>query len=70
MSYLIRELVGWALVLAGAGLIALVVVLAINRNVLEALAVSFPAAVVFRAGIGFVRMAVAARIAEQLTPRS
>ena len=62
MSHLVREILGWTLAIVGLALIAYVVVLAKNRMVLEALAISFPASVVFRAGIGFVRMAVAARI--------
>ena len=64
MSHFVRELLGWVLAAAGLGLIAYVVVLAANRMVLEALAISFPASVVFRVGMGFVRMTVAARIVD------
>ena len=67
MSFLFRELLGWALAALGMVMIGLVVMLAINRSVLEAIAVSFPATIVFRAGIGFVRMAVAGRIAAAIT---
>ena len=62
MSITMREAIGWLLAMAGLGLIIYVVVLAANRMVLEALAISFPASVVFRVGMGFVRMSVAARI--------
>ena len=62
MSHWVRELFGWVLAAVGMGLIFYVVVLARNRMILEALAISFPASVVFRVGMGFVRMAVAARI--------
>ena len=62
MSHFVREILGWLLALTGLGLIAYVVILASDRMVLEALAISFPASVVFRVGMGFVRMSVAARI--------
>lgn len=65
----IREFIGWVLVLVGLALIALLVLLAINRNMIEALALSIPATVVFRAGIGLVRMSAAARIATRLSER-
>lgn len=65
MSIIMREVLGWLLAAAGLGLIVYVVILASNRMVLEALAISFPASVVFRVGMGFVRMSVAARIVAQ-----
>ena len=49
MSHWVRELFGWVLAAVGLGLIFYVVVLARNRMILEALAISFPASVVFRA---------------------
>lgn len=61
-----REFLGWLIVLVGLALIAMVLLLALNRSVFEALALSFPAAIVFRAGIGLVRMSTAARIALKL----
>lgn len=67
MSIGIREFFGWCIALIGLGLIAIVVVLAINRNVFEAMALSLPATIVFRAGIGLVRMSAAARIATRLS---
>lgn len=63
----IREFIGWLLVLVGLALIGLVVALAIKRNVLEAMALSIPATVVFRSGIGLVRMSAAARVATRLS---
>lgn len=62
----IREFVGWLLVLVGLGLIGVDFLLAINRNVIEALALALPSAIVFRAGIGLVRISMAARIALRL----
>ena len=62
-----RELMGWLIALIGLALIGVLLVLALNRNVFEALALSLPAAVVFRAGIGLVRMSAAARIATRLS---
>ncbi|MFT5303400.1 MAG: hypothetical protein ACI814_004219 [Mariniblastus sp.] len=61
-----REFMGWLIALVGMALIGVVLLLALNRNVFEAMALSFPAAIVFRAGIGLVRMATAARIATDL----
>jgi hypothetical protein len=65
----IREWFGWALVVLGLLLVALVIYLAVNRHVFEAMAVSLPSVIVFRAGIGLVRLAVASRIARALIRR-
>ncbi len=62
----IREAIGWLITLVGLLLIGVVLVLAVNRSVFEAIALSLPSAVVFRSGIGLVRMSAAARIAKQL----
>ena len=64
-----REFLGWLIALVGLALIGVVLVLALNRNVFEAMAIALPAAVVFRAGIGLVRMTAAARIAVKLSQR-
>jgi hypothetical protein len=61
-----REFLGWLITLVGLALIVVVLLLALNRAVFEALALSFPSAIVFRAGIGLVRMSTAARIALNL----
>jgi hypothetical protein len=63
----IREAIGWLITLIGLGLIGVVLILALNRNVFEAMALALPATIVFRSGIGLVRMSAAARIALQLT---
>ena len=59
----ITEFLGWGLAVLGLLLVLLVVYLAINRYVFEAMALSLPSVIVFRAGIGLVRMAAAGRIA-------
>jgi uncharacterized membrane protein len=61
-----REILGIVLMLIGLALIGILVMLALNRQIFEALAVSFPAAIVFRAGVGLFRLATAARIAIKL----
>ena len=64
-----REFLGWIIVLIGLALITVVLLLAMDRSVFEAMALAFPAAIVFRAGIGLVRMSTAARIALNLQKR-
>ena len=59
----ISEVVGWALTLIGLLLVLIVVYLAMNRYVFEAMALSLPAVIVFRGGLGMVRMATAGKIA-------
>ncbi len=63
---MIREGLGWILLVLGSLLIGLLVYLAWNRMVFEAMALSFPAVIVFRAGVGFLRMATASRIAKSM----
>ena len=63
----IREIVGWLLVLVGLGLIGVVVALAVRRQMIEAMALSLPATIVFRSGIGLVRLSAAARVATRLS---
>jgi uncharacterized membrane protein len=64
-----REILGILLMLVGLGLIGFVLMLALNRNIFEALALSLPAAIVFRSGVGLFRMATAARVAMKLDRR-
>lgn len=64
-----REVLGILLMLIGLGLIGFVLMLALNRNIFEALALSVPAAIVFRSGVGLFRMATAARVAMKLNRR-
>jgi hypothetical protein len=63
MGLLIREIVGWVVVVVGLILVGFVLQLALNRSVLEALALSLPATIVFRAGVGLVKLAAAGRMA-------
>ena len=63
MALLIREIVGWLIVVAGLILVGFVLQLALNRSVLEAMALSLPATIVFRSGVGLVKLAAAGRIA-------
>lgn len=65
MRLLVREMIGWVFVVLGLALIGFVVYMALNRRVVEGLVVTLPAIVVFRAGIGLVRLATAGRIAQQ-----
>ncbi|MDG2015140.1 MAG: hypothetical protein P8J33_16665 [Pirellulaceae bacterium] len=63
----IIEFVGWCLAIIGLALTGLLVYLAVNRYVFEAMALSLPSVIVFRSGIGLVKMASAGRIATSLT---
>lgn len=60
------ELLGIVFMLIGLALIGFLLVLALNRAIFEAAALSFPAAIVFRAGVGLFRMGIATRIAMKL----
>ena len=59
----LREFFAGLITVIGLALIGVVLILALNRQVFEAGALSLPAAIVFRSGIGLFRMATAARIA-------
>jgi hypothetical protein len=63
MGLWIREGIGWLLTVLGLVLIGFVLNLALNRNVIEAMALSLPGVIVFRAGISLVKIAAAGRIA-------
>ena len=63
MGLLVREIVGWVFVVLGLVLVGFVLHLALSRRVVEGLVVTLPAVVVFRSGIGLVRIATAGRIA-------
>jgi hypothetical protein len=67
MGLLIREVIGWLLTILGLVLIGFVLHLALNRSVIEAMALSLPGVIVFRAGISLVKIAAAGRIAASLT---
>lgn len=66
MQLLIREVIGWVLVASGLVLIGFVLHLALNRSVFEAMALSLPGTIVFRAGISLVKITSAGRIASRL----
>ena len=61
-----NELLGIVFMLIGLALIGVLLILALNRAIFEAAALSFPAAIVFRAGVGLFRMGSATRIAMKL----
>lgn len=61
-----REILGGLLLVVGLGLIGVVLMLALSRNVFEAMALALPATIVFRSGVGLIRMATAARVALKL----
>ncbi len=65
----IREFIGWLLVVIGLACVGAVVSLALQRNVLGAMALSLPATIVFRSGIGLVRMSAASRVATRLSQK-
>lgn len=65
----ITEFIGWLLTLVGLALTGVLIYLAVNRYVFEAMALSLPSVIIFRAGIGLVRMATAGRIAHGITKR-
>ena len=65
----ITEFIGWILTLVGLALTGVLIYLAVNRYVFEAMALSLPSVIIFRAGIGLVRMATAGRIALGITKR-
>lgn len=65
MGMWIREIAGWLMVIVGLVLIGFVLQLALDRSVLEAVAVMIPGTVVFRAGVSLVKLTTAARAAAQ-----
>ena len=60
------ELLGIVFMLIGLAMIGVLLMLALNRSIFEAAVLSFPAAIVFRAGVGLFRMGAASRIALKL----
>lgn len=62
-----REIAGWLIALFGLALVVLMVYLALNRYVFEAMALSLPAVVVFRGGLGMVKLGWAGRLARDLS---
>lgn len=66
MWLIIREVLGWSLIVVGLYLVYLVVSFATEGGILEAFALALPATVVFRAGIGLLRLTSAIRIARDI----
>jgi hypothetical protein len=66
MGLWIREIIGWVLAAVGLVLIGFVLNLALNRQMIEAAALSLPGTIVFRAGISLVKLASAGRIAARV----
>lgn len=61
-----REFAGWLITILGLLLVGIVAMLAVNRYVFEAMALSLPSLIVFRGGISLVRMGSASRLAARL----
>lgn len=61
-----REILGWLITVLGLAMTGLLVWLALNRMIFEAMALSLPSILVFRGGLGLVRMGWASRLAWQL----
>lgn len=62
---IINDLLGWGLLLLGLFLIFVMINSAANKMILLSMALSIPATVVFRAGVGFLRMNAAFRMAKK-----
>jgi len=60
------ELLGIVFMLIGLALIYLLLTWALERAIFEAAILSFPAAIIFRSGVGLFRMGTATRIAMKL----
>jgi hypothetical protein len=64
---IVNDILGWGLMLLGLFLIFTMFNCAGNSQILLAIALSIPSTVVFRAGVGFLRMNSAHRLAKQKT---
>lgn len=63
---IVNEILGWGLLVLGLLLILVMINSAANRGILLSMALSIPATVVFRAGVGFLRMNAAYRMANRI----
>ncbi len=63
---IINDVLGWGLLLLGIFLILTMINSAANRQILLSMALSIPSTIVFRAGVGFLRMNAAFRMAQQV----
>ena len=65
MSYWVREIAGWLLVLLGIGMFFVVFVFCSDRWIFEAGIVAVVGIFVFRGGIHLLKVAIAARMCKQ-----
>ena len=63
---IVNEILGWGLLVLGIVLILIMINSAANRGILLSMALSIPATVVFRSGVGFLRMNAAYRMAQKV----
>ena len=63
---LINDILGWGLTILGIGLILFMIYAALNNLILLSMSLSIPATIVFRAGIAFLKMNSAYRLAQNL----
>lgn len=66
MSYWIREIAGWVLVVIGLAVFVMVYNLLLGKRVVEAWPLAFVGFVVFRGGIHLLKVALAARAATEM----
>jgi multisubunit Na+/H+ antiporter MnhG subunit len=62
---IVNDILGWGLLLLGIWLIFVMINSAANQQILLSLALSIPSTMVFRAGVGFLRMNTAYRMAQK-----
>ncbi|MEE2642193.1 MAG: hypothetical protein VX768_16305 [Planctomycetota bacterium] len=63
---LVNDILGWALLILGVILILTMISSAANRQILLSMALSIPSTIVFRAGVGFLKMNAAYRMAQKI----
>ena len=63
---LVNDILGWALLILGVILILTMINSAANRQILLSMALSIPSTIVFRAGVGFLKMNAAYRMAQKI----
>ena len=63
---LVNDILGWALLILGVILILTMINIAANRQILLSMALSIPSTIVFRAGVGFLKMNAAYRMAQKI----
>jgi hypothetical protein len=69
MSYWVREIAGWLLVLAGLAAFGLAFFLAMNHLFLEVWPIALCSIFIFRGGIHLLKVAIAARICKEAQHR-